>query len=103
MKINRRNEEQGCQIFLVTIYQNGEIYTKTKFTQHYVPTNHTVYQRAVKYSKWPQNIPTFSILRPYKIYPDWDFWLENIPSGNPVSFVGEAADAINIREIDEKI
>jgi hypothetical protein len=22
-------------------------------------------------------------LRPSKIYPNWDFWFENIPSGNP--------------------
>jgi hypothetical protein len=29
------------------------------------------------------NMPTFSILRPSKIYPNWDFWFENIASGNP--------------------
>jgi hypothetical protein len=28
-------------------------------------------------------IPTSSIARPSKIYPKWDFWFENIPSGNP--------------------
>jgi hypothetical protein len=38
---------------------------------------------ATKYTKWPYNIPTFSILRPSKIYPNRDFWFENIPSGNP--------------------
>jgi hypothetical protein len=27
-------------------------------------------------------IPTSSIARPYKIYPNWDFCFENIPSGN---------------------
>jgi hypothetical protein len=27
-------------------------------------------------------IPTSSIARPSKIYPNWDFWFENIPSGN---------------------
>jgi hypothetical protein len=32
-----------------------------------------------------QNTPTFSILKPSKIYPNWDFWFENIPSGNPTS------------------
>jgi hypothetical protein len=26
---------------------------------------------------------TFSIARPFKVYPIWDFWFENIPSGNP--------------------
>jgi hypothetical protein len=25
----------------------------------------------------------FSIPRPSKIYPTWDFWFENKPSGNP--------------------
>jgi hypothetical protein len=35
------------------------------------------------YSKWPKNIATFSISRPSKIYPIWDFWFENIQLGNP--------------------
>jgi hypothetical protein len=30
-------------------------------------------------------IPTFVIPRPSKIYPNCDFWYENIPSGNPGS------------------
>jgi hypothetical protein len=51
-----------------------------------------------KYTKWPKNIsnghkidqmvlklPIFSIARPFKIYPNWDFWFENKPSGNPVN------------------
>jgi hypothetical protein len=38
---------------------------------------------AIKYTEWPQNLPTSSIARPYKMYPNWDFWFENIPSGNP--------------------
>jgi hypothetical protein len=40
------------------------------------------YQMAIKYSKWPYKIPTFSILRPTKIYPNRDFRNENIPCGN---------------------
>jgi hypothetical protein len=44
---------------------------------------------AIKYSKWPQNIPTFFILRPSK---NWDFWFENIQSGNPGRGVGEVED-----------
>jgi hypothetical protein len=45
---------------------------------------HKIYPMAVKQTKWPQNIPTSSIVRPFKIYPNWDFWFENMPSGNPV-------------------
>jgi hypothetical protein len=36
-----------------------------------------MFQMAVIYSKWSKNIPTFSIPRPSKIYPNGDFWLEN--------------------------
>jgi hypothetical protein len=39
---------------------------------------------AIKYTKWPYNIPTSSIARLFKIYPNWDFGFENIPSGKPV-------------------
>jgi hypothetical protein len=52
------------------------------------------YQMVTKYTKWPQNIPNdrkidqmaikyTNIARPSKIYPNWDFWLQNMPSGNP--------------------
>jgi hypothetical protein len=37
-----------------------------------------------KYSEWSYNITTFSIPRPSKLYPNWDFWFENKPSGNLV-------------------
>jgi hypothetical protein len=30
-----------------------------------------------------KNIPTSSIASPSKIYPNMDFWFENMPSGNP--------------------
>jgi hypothetical protein len=36
------------------------------------------------YNKRSYNIPTLSIPRPSKIYPNWDFWPLNKPSGNPV-------------------
>jgi hypothetical protein len=36
-----------------------------------------------KYSKWTENIQTFSVPRPSKIYQKWDFRFANIPSGNP--------------------
>jgi hypothetical protein len=32
---------------------------------------------------WPQNLPTSFMARHSKIYPKWDFFLENMPSGNP--------------------
>jgi hypothetical protein len=38
---------------------------------------------AVKYSKWSLKISPFSNLRPSKINPNWDFWFEKKPSGNP--------------------
>jgi hypothetical protein len=37
-----------------------------------------VFLMAIKYS----NIFYF---KPSKIYPIWDFWFENIPSGNPAT------------------
>jgi hypothetical protein len=40
-------------------------------------------QDSHKYTKWANNIPPSSIARPYKIYPNRDFWFENMPSGNP--------------------
>jgi hypothetical protein len=56
-----------------------------------------IYRKTIKYTKWTQNIPndhkidhmatnipTFSIARPSKIYPNWTFGFENMPSGNPV-------------------
>jgi hypothetical protein len=36
---------QGCQIFLDTIYQKGEKYTK-------LPNGHKIYQSAVRYPMW---------------------------------------------------
>jgi hypothetical protein len=34
-----------------------------------------------KITKWRQNTQTFSIPRPSKNYPNWNFRYENIPSG----------------------
>jgi hypothetical protein len=62
---------QGCQIFLGPC---------TKWS--------CMYQMVIKYPKCPQNIwyghkiRFFSNLSPSKIYPNWDFWFENKPSGN---------------------
>jgi hypothetical protein len=71
---------QGCQIFLGPNIPKRELYTKWPQT---VPNGHKLYQLIKKYSKWSQNITTFSVRRPYKIYPNRNFWFENKPSGNP--------------------
>jgi hypothetical protein len=65
--------------------------TKTgKFTKwpQTITNGHKLYQMATKYTKWPYNVPTPSMARPSKIYPNSDFWFENIPSGNP-AFKGQ--------------
>jgi hypothetical protein len=49
------------------------------------PNGYKMYQMAVSYSEWPKNIPTFFIIRPWKIYPNLYFWFEKKPSGNPGS------------------
>jgi hypothetical protein len=36
-----------------------------------------------KKTKWPQNIATCSIARPFPIFPNCDSDFENMPSGNP--------------------
>jgi hypothetical protein len=47
-----------------------------------LPKGHKIYQMAVIYSKWPPTILNIFIPRPSKIYPNLDFWFENLPSGN---------------------
>jgi hypothetical protein len=39
--------------------------------------------KTVKCTEMPINIPTSSIETPSKVYPNWYFWFENKPSGNP--------------------
>jgi hypothetical protein len=57
-------------------------YTKTGQYIPLMPLNYPkdikMYQMAVIYFKWTINIPTFSIPRPSKIYPNWDLWFENM-------------------------
>jgi hypothetical protein len=45
---------------------------------------------AVNYSNLPLKTPTFSILRPSEIYPNWDFGFENVLSGIPARKYGPA-------------
>jgi hypothetical protein len=43
-----------------------------------VPENRRIFQMGI-------NMLTFSIPRPSKKYPNWEFWCGNISSGNPDS------------------
>jgi hypothetical protein len=73
---------QGCQIFLGTTYQNG---TKIFPNDRKICQKcHKTYEMVVKYSEWPQNLPTFSAPRPSKMYQNRNFRFGKIPSGNPV-------------------
>jgi hypothetical protein len=58
------------------------VYTKLPLK---LSIGHKIYQirMAVKLSKQPKTIPTFSITKPFKFYPNFDFWFKNKPSGNP--------------------
>jgi hypothetical protein len=60
-----------------------------------IPKPERMYPMNTKCTKWSYNIPNvckiFQMaikyidifkLRPYKIYPNWEFWFENKPSGN---------------------
>jgi hypothetical protein len=68
-----------ARFFLTQYTKTGKIYQ----IANKLPNGHEIYQMAVIYSKWPWNMSTVSIPRATKIYPKWDFWFENIPSGNP--------------------
>jgi hypothetical protein len=66
-----RRNEQGCQIFLDTIYQSGEKYTKWR-ENYQTPIKYT-YPMIVKYSKLTEYLTTFSIPRSSIIFPNWYF------------------------------
>jgi hypothetical protein len=68
--------DQGCQIFLDTIYQNGTKRTQLQLNGQMAIM--CIFQMSIEYT-----VPTFSIPRPTKIYPNWYFWFVNISSGNP--------------------
>jgi hypothetical protein len=61
-----------------------------------IPKRGNIYQINIKYGKWPQNIPNSHKIglmainytnifhcKALQIDPNWYFWFENIPSGNP--------------------
>jgi hypothetical protein len=78
-----RHDMQGCQILLYLIYQNGgKFSTLTLNTELpngniiYVPYGSNIFQMTIEY-------PNFFHSKASKIYPNLDFWFENMPSGNP--------------------
>jgi hypothetical protein len=81
---------QDCQIFLLA--PNIPKWENT-YLHMYLPNYHKIYQMEVNNTKWIYikvaikytkfTIPSCKIT---KINPNWDFWSENIPSGNPALF-----------------
>jgi hypothetical protein len=67
-------------------------YELPDFSCYNTPNWEKCAQMATKYPKWQQNRPNGDkiyqhlsfIARHSKIYPNWDFWFENVPSGIPV-------------------
>jgi hypothetical protein len=75
---------QGCQIFVDKIYQNGGQCMYQNTTK--LPNGYTVHQMAEIYSKW--QLHTFTNIfhcKTLQILPKFGFWFENTPSGNLVS------------------
>jgi hypothetical protein len=79
---------QVCQIFLGDSYQNGGKYMHqitNKYTKwpymYIIPNVLKIDLVALKYSN-PFHCKTLK-----NIYPKWDVWSENVPSGNPVFIV----------------
>jgi hypothetical protein len=63
-----------------------------------IPNDHNMFHLAEKFTKQPFNIPTSSIASPSKIYPDWDFGFEKIPSGNPGQKAYEQGDQMRLNK-----
>jgi hypothetical protein len=48
------------------------------------PNCHKIYQMTITSTKWPKNIHTKLFhFKTLQNFPNWDFWCEDIPSGNP--------------------
>jgi hypothetical protein len=90
---SKQGPEQGCQIFIGLKYQNGEKYTRLPQN---IPNGHKIFPIAVKYVD--QMVIKYTKIFHSKIYPNWDFWFENLPSGNPGPEIGENT-TINLKEI----
>jgi hypothetical protein len=81
MKINHWNRFVRTGVARFLLPKTEKMYqiniNCTEWTEH-IPNARKILQMAIKY-RW-----TFSNQRPSKIYPNWDFWFEIKPSGNPV-------------------
>jgi hypothetical protein len=66
-----------ARFFLAQYTKTVKIYQITTI----LPKGHKIHQMVVKYSKISSNI--FSILRPSKIYPNWDFFVWKYPIWQP--------------------
>jgi hypothetical protein len=64
---------------------------KNMYTKKCIRNGLKISQMAVKLTKCPQNTPKSSFPSSSKIYPNWDFWLESMPSGNPCAKSRETA------------
>jgi hypothetical protein len=73
---------KGCQIFLATTYQSWENIPNNQ--KIHIPNSHKIYPMAVCkiYQMLIKNTNLF-LYKTIKKYPNFDFWFENIPSGNP--------------------
>jgi hypothetical protein len=71
-----------AQPFLVSIRVVSFFLTQHTKTRKNIQNNYKIYQYNIIFQMGIK-IPTFLILRNLKLFPNWDFWHENIPSGNP--------------------
>jgi hypothetical protein len=73
--------DQGCQIFREKIYQ----------TRENIPDDHKIFQRSIKIPNCRKidqmaiNCTSIFNWKSLQNYPNWEFWFEKIPSGNPGS------------------
>jgi hypothetical protein len=76
------------RMYIHTLLQSGQVFLDTWYQN--VPNQHKKVPNVLSISTlslpkvFPMSINYFNIsnLRPSKIYPNWDFWFENKPSGN---------------------
>jgi hypothetical protein len=74
----------GAARFLVVEFYQKEK-NRTRRSQLNRMTSKYIRCPYLQYIKWPKNIPKFSTPQHFQNLSKWDFWYENIPSGNPDS------------------